>query len=142
MKLLYKQEYFERVLFALEYEGKLILVYRSSGLNESCHKGNILPFSSLNLEKPRLRGPVLGYIYKEMFYNSRWVNHRKDLSDYPVVQENMNYLKEFLKNEDVEKTISDDILKDEESFRKYINETNKKLKCLNEYFDLSKQIKS
>jgi len=88
LNILYSKEYVGRVLYVLQlpaYTNKVITCYLSSGLSGTGHGGQILPFSALNTSQ-RLSAPIVGYIYKEMYYNKRWVNHKKRLSEYPAVE--------------------------------------------------------
>lgn len=99
MQVLLAQEYIHRVLFVLEHNGQYINVYRSSGLSGTGHAGQILPFSSLALPSyESYRRSNVGYIYKEMFYKDRWINHGKDLLSYPNVYKKMLYLHDFLED--------------------------------------------
>lgn len=147
MKLLYKQEYVERVLFVLEHKGKAIQVYRSSGLSGTGHDGNIIPFSSLQSERPRLRGTDIGYIYKEMFYDGKWISHHKRIGYYPEVWKNMKYLEDFLKDETAEPSLNIESLQtmygfDYDAFGRYVQDTNKKLKDAigsMEFYDLKEE---
>ena len=151
MKILYMQEYIERHLFVIEHEGKTFNVYRSSGLSGTGHEGLILPFSGLNTETRGIRALFPGYIFKEMYYNGMWVNHRKQLHYYPEVLENMKILKDFLKNSipDTEITL-DNFSSNEEGkevfnwklFLNYVEETKDNLKKYNKKpFDLKYSLK-
>jgi hypothetical protein len=78
MKLLYSKNYVERDLYVIEYKNKYLMVYASSGLNPG-RKGRILPFAMLaNPPRATLSDEVPGYIYKKVYFDSKWVNHRKD----------------------------------------------------------------
>ena len=96
MKVLYAKEYMYRVLFVIEREGKVINCYRSSGLSGTGHKGIILPFSGLE-DKVRLSSNP-GYIYKEMFFCGRYIDHYKDLSRYPDIEKIMSEIQELTKD--------------------------------------------
>lgn len=100
MKLLYAQEYIDRVLFVVEHDGQYINVYRSSGLSGTGHAGQLLPFKDLTPPRQSVYSlPTnTGYIEKHMFCCGAWHYHRKDLSRYPVVQQTMEILKDFLKD--------------------------------------------
>lgn len=112
LKLLYAKEYIERVLFIVEYDNSMIFCYRSSGCSGTGHKDEILPFSSLNTHNG-FRGPMVGYIYKEMFYNGRWTTHNKEIGKFENLKENMDILKEFLKDVKPEKEVDlDDFFED------------------------------
>jgi len=76
IKVLYSVHYFERDLFVIEINGKRTMVYRGSGLNGG-RKGRILPFMFLNTRRT-IRGPILGYIFKEFYYEGQFINHHKE----------------------------------------------------------------
>ena len=40
----------------------------------------------------------MGYIFKEMYYNKRWLNHRKNLDSFPYATDIMSEIKEVLSN--------------------------------------------
>lgn len=126
MKVIFKQEYFGRDLFILEHKNKLIQVYRSSGLSGTGHEGQIIPFTGINTEIPRFRGQQIGYIWKEMFYNKKFRTHDKEIERFIGLQEKMNFLKEFLKNEETE--ICTPESEDMGVLVKFIKETSKRMK--------------
>ena len=97
MKILYKAHYIGRDIFIIEKDNKFVKVYRSSGLSGTGHSGQILPFSGLNDSINDFRCTP-GYIYKEMFYFSRWVHHRKEIYKYPEVEVFMKEIQEFVKD--------------------------------------------
>ncbi|MDD2505168.1 MAG: hypothetical protein PHF21_02710 [Bacilli bacterium] len=139
MKLLYKKEYIERTLFALEHNGKFITVYRSSGLSGTGHKDQILPFSSLS--EHHTLSTCLGYIYKEMFYDGKWKSHYKRMDNFPGLEEKMQYLAEFLKNEraDIEFELNEEdpfIIDKFTAYVKLINTDLAKVQGNMELFDL------
>lgn len=94
MKLLYMQEYIKRHLYVIEHEGKYIMVYRSSGLSGTGHAGQLIPFSGIDEGRGLRSNP--GYIYKEMFYDGRFVSHHKNIHLYDNVPENMVVIDDFL----------------------------------------------
>ena len=98
MKVVYERHYLGRDLFILEIDKKLLMVYRSSGLSGTGHEGKFLPFSGINTETNRLSSPILGYIFKEMYYNGCWINHKKNLDSFHHATKLMNNVKEFLKD--------------------------------------------
>ena len=100
MQVIYKQWYFDRDLFIIEHQGKLIMVYRSSGHSGTGHKDKILPFMFINT-RFSIR-ECLGYIYKEMLYDGKYINHHKNLGYYPGVEGFCEQLQEFLKDETTE----------------------------------------
>ena len=77
MKVIYSINYIQRDLYVLEYKGKYLMVYRSSGLNAG-RAGRFLPFEML-ADPPRatMGSEVPGYIYKEFFFNGRYLSHGK-----------------------------------------------------------------
>jgi len=82
MKVIYSKNYIERDLYVIEYKGKYLMVYRSSGLNPG-RKGRILPFNMLATpERATFSGEVPGYIYKEFYYSNFFINHMKDPAHY------------------------------------------------------------
>lgn len=97
MKVLYKTEYFERILYVLEINNKYAMVYLSSGLSKTGHGGNILPFAGINTEQ-RFSSPVMGYIFKEMFYNTFWKTHKKKLENFPGLLDKMDIIRQTLNN--------------------------------------------
>lgn len=148
MKILLAQEYVNRILFVLEHQGKYIQVYRSSGLSGTGHNGKILPFAGLNTEKPRFRGEPLGYIWKEMFYDKKWVSHYKNLGAFGLLDK-MEYIREFLagvnydKGENIDEFKLEDDKFDYERYEDFVSNTNNKLKEARgnlEPFDLSEDI--
>lgn len=94
MKLLYSSEYFERALFVLEYKEKILMVYRSSGQSGTGHGGQILPFIFLN-DRLTLRTPI-GYIWKEMLYDGKYITHHKNLKNYNLLEEKMLMISAFV----------------------------------------------
>lgn len=85
MKIIYRKDYFQRILYLIKINDYLLPVYKSSGLNGG-RVGRILPFSGLNLDD---KYDPLGYIYKEMFYKGKIINHKKQLNRFPGVVEKM-----------------------------------------------------
>lgn len=96
IKIRYSKYYFGRDVFLLEINNKFLMVYRSSGKSGTGHGGEILPFMFL-ISEPRFR-EIPGFINKDMYYNSEFISHRKNLKSFPEAQELMNYLKEYLKD--------------------------------------------
>lgn len=78
MKVIYSTNYVLRDLYVLLYKGKYLMVYRSSGLNEG-RAGRFLPFDMLG-DPPRatMSSVTPGYIYKEFYFDGRFINHRKE----------------------------------------------------------------
>lgn len=135
MKILYKAHYIGRDIFTIENDGKIVNVYRSSGLSGTMHGGQILPFGGLNSSDKDFRCTP-GYIYKEMFYAGRWVHHRKELQKYPGVQKFMQEIQEFVKNIHPRKHKEAKSIKD---ILKIAKRINKKLGIIcadKEYIDL------
>ena len=54
----------------------------------------LIPFSGIDEGRGLRSHP--GYIYKEMFYNGRWINHKKDIHYYDNVVENMDKIEKLL----------------------------------------------
>ncbi len=132
MKVLYSKEYMYRVLFVIEREGKIINCYRSSGLSGTGHKGIILPFSGLE-DVIKLTNNV-GYIYKEMFFCGRFIDHYKDLSRYPGIEKIMDEIKELTKDINPEPTE----ISTRTELAKYAKQINKEMQKIikgKEYFD-------
>jgi hypothetical protein len=134
MKLLYKTEYVERVIFVIEHKGKVIFVYRSSGLSGTGYIGNILPFMYLN--DRNTISSTMGYIFKEMRYNGRYQSHYKEVSRFEGLSEKMNQIKEFLKDETAEVafTFEEGIIWGD--FKKFIQGINKELSKLEKQYGL------
>ena len=98
LELLYQKHYFGRDMFLLKYNDKVIKCYRSSGLSGTGHKGRILPYSRLNIKDTYA---CSGYIFKEMYYNNRWINHNKfpeRFDNSGTIKNNLIVLGEFLNN--------------------------------------------
>ena len=149
MKLLYMQEYVERHFYVIEHKGKFIQVYRSSGYSGTGHAGLLIPFSGLDEGRGLRSHP--GYIYKEMFYNGRWINHKKDIHYYDNVVENMDKIEKFLGDLKPETTTPIESFlneagtdyKDYKGFVNYIKQTIKNLQKARgnlEPFDLCEDI--
>lgn len=78
MEVLYSRNYIERDLYVLEYQGKYLMVYRSSGLNAG-RKGRFLPFCFLSeASRPTIGSEVPGYIYKEFYFGGKFISHSKN----------------------------------------------------------------
>ena len=128
MKIIYSKRYVKRDIFLIEYQGKVLMVYRSSGLSGTGHGGELLPFFYLE-EKNRIN-VTIGYIYKEMVYKEKLMNHRKELYAYPKVLELMNEIKDFVKDIELEEDpLEKEIFKEGnknffEEFEKYISLIN------------------
>ncbi|MFA7129166.1 MAG: hypothetical protein WC136_08360 [Sphaerochaeta sp.] len=95
MKIIYRKDYFQRILYLIKINDYLLPVYKSSGLNGG-RVGRILPFSGLNLDD---RYDPLGYIYKEMFYKGKIINHKKQLDMFPGVVEKMLEIERLVKED-------------------------------------------
>lgn len=108
-KILYQREYFERELYLLEINGKYTKVYKSSGLNNG-EKGRIIPFTTLMDHEPRFSeirdGIVIGYIWKEYFYNGYYKVHSKKFSE--ITNTFLKKIEKKLENINLEKN-NDDI---------------------------------
>lgn len=95
MTIKYKKHYYGRDIFIIEEDSKYILVYRSSGNSGTGHDGDIIPFSGLNAYKQDWK-TTPGYIYKEYWNGTRWVQHRKDFGG--TQKEYLLRIKEFVKD--------------------------------------------
>lgn len=124
IKILYKTEYFGRILYALNINGKFTLVYKSSGLSGTSPSGRILPFMFLNTEN-RFSGPMLGYIFKEMKYDNMYITHRKRMEDFMGLEDKMDTIKQFLidNNEYEAPDVSPD-MEDFEEYKTFVTEIN------------------
>ena len=132
MKVLYAKEYMHRVLFLIERDDKVIKCYRSSGLSGTGHKGIILPFSGLE-DVIKLTNNV-GYIYKEMFFCSRFIKHYKDLSRYPAIEKIMAEVKDLTKDINPE-PIDISTRAELADYAKQINKDMDKIMKGKEYYD-------
>ena len=92
MKIIYKRDYFQRILYIIDIDGTILPVYKSSGLND----GRVFPFLGLNLDD---KFDPLGYIYKEMFYKGKIVYHKKQLVHYPGVEDKMLTIEQLVKDD-------------------------------------------
>jgi hypothetical protein len=138
MKILYKKYYLRRTLFVLEHKDKIIMVYRSSGLSGTGHKDKILPFMFINANFNSFR-EAPGYIYKEMLYDGEYISHHKKIDSFDGLEDKMNYLSEFLKDEN-----EPDLYEPEniESMRAFIKNVSDELHqvCLDKkFYDLSEE---
>ena len=85
-EVVFSMYYFKRELLILKISSKLFdkdrytMVYKGSGLNGG-DIGAILPFASLNTRKS-ISGPIVGYIYKEFYYNKNIISHRKNMKQF------------------------------------------------------------
>ena len=99
MEVIYSKSYIERGLYILEYKGKYLMVYASSGMNPG-RKGRILPFAFL-ADPPRatLRSEVPGYIYKEFYIQGKWTTHDKNPYRFtPFIEPFLEKLEAFLED--------------------------------------------
>ena len=107
-KVKLRTDYAGRVLYILEIDKKFTMVYKSSGLSGTGHGGEFLPFMFLNSRNTIQCSK--GYIFKEMFYNKHFTEHRKQIHKYPEVQEFMKQLESELP---YSTTMDDDITLEE-----------------------------
>jgi hypothetical protein len=118
--------YFERILYILEIDEKLLFVYRRSGLNSENMKNKILPFSSLHSSKPRFSefrsGIDIGYIYKEFYFNERFNLHRKKINNFGKGVET------FCLQLEEELPLISEIKQDINDIKKYVKIFNNKIK--------------
>src|SRR5574344_1215545 len=105
-KILYQKNYIGRVLFLILHKptNKILSLFRTSGLSGTGHKDELLPFMFLN-ERATVRGEVLGYIFKIMLYNGRYLKHFKDMNE-DIIQF-LNPIKEFVQEFRDERTIEE-----------------------------------
>lgn len=84
-KVIHSVYYFQRELFLLEIDGRYAMIYKGSGLNGG-KVNRILPFHLLQDTPPRfsdsMNGVVLGYIWKNFYYNRQIISHRKRIEDF------------------------------------------------------------
>jgi hypothetical protein len=137
MKILYTKQYIGRILFLIEKDEKIIMCYRSSGLSGTGQGGEILPFAFLN-EKMTL-STVLGYLWKEMFYDGSFISHKKYLSRYPHAEEIMREIKELTRDIEAEdfKNFNDE-LSNMDKFKKFVKSINQEMKDIigdREFYD-------
>lgn len=97
-KVVYGKHYFGRELFVIKLGDKYTMVYKSSGLSGTGHKGNIIPFSFL-ADSENSCNP--GWISKYMLYNRQYVPHRKAYFPEDVTKL-LGYLESELKDYEVE----------------------------------------
>jgi len=127
MKILYKKEYFERILYAIKIDDKVTFVYKSSGLSGTGHGENILPFMYLNSEN-RFSGPILGYIWKEMRYDNNYRTHKKKLDNFEGLEEKLAIIKKFIIAQNAfEAEVTSPDIEDTKKFKEYIAEINANL---------------
>lgn len=144
-KILYQHNYVGRVLFLILYKptNKILSLYKSSGYSGSGHKDELLPFMFLN-ERVTVRGEVLGYIFKQMFYKGYYIEHYKDMNE--DILQFLNPIKEFVQEFKDERTIEElNHFMDEEFTIEYVKEINTELrdiikgyKLFDYYEDLNK----
>ena len=127
-KILYKHNYVGRVLFLILHKPthRILSLYKSSGYSGSGHKDELLPFIYLN-ERVSIRGEVLGYIYKQMFYKGYYIEHYKDIPK-DIIQF-LNPIKEFVQEFRDERTIEElNHFMDKEFTIEYVKEINNELR--------------
>ena len=144
-KILYQHKYIGRVLFLILHKpaNKILSLYRSSGYSGTGHKDELIPFLFLN-ERVSVRGKILGYIYKQMFYKGYYIEHYKDMSKDTI--QFLNPIKEFVQDIRDERTIEElNHFMDKEFTIEYVKEINAELrdiikgyKLFDYYEDLNK----
>ena len=99
-----------RDLYVILHKCKYIMVYRSSGLNAG-RAGRILPFEMLAAPtRATISGETPGYIYKEFYFNGRYLNHRKEPYKFgPGIAEFLLELEEYLEDKVTEPVPCDHI---------------------------------
>lgn len=107
-EVVYSKHYFGREIFVVKLGNKYTMVYKSSGLSGTGHKGNIIPFSFLDDNKDSWNP---GWISKYMLYNKQYIPHRKAYFPEDVTRL-LGYLEIELKNTEVkvEEQSTDDII--------------------------------
>ena len=135
MKVLYARSYIERELYVVEKDGKYLQVYASSGLNPG-RKGRILPFAGLaDPERATISSEFPGYIYKEIFIDGRWLNHRKEPQRMsPAIGPFLLELEEFLKPNKPEYEAYENI-KMYEDIRPVVREINAEMSVFTDSMD-------
>lgn len=109
--------YAERELYVLDIDGKRTMVYKSSGLSGTGHGGEYIPFMYLcegqGLDRIRYSP---GYIYKEFYYDGKYLSHRKELDRYVGVVEFLDTLDNITKThkptEDLFYKVTDGVTQD------------------------------
>ena len=133
-KILYQHNYVGRVLFLILHRptNKILPLYKSSGYSGTGHKDELLPFMFLN-ERVSIRGEVLGYIYKQMFYKGYYIDYYKEINK-DIIQF-LNPIKEFVQEFRDERTIEElNHFMDKEFTIEYVKEINTELrKIIKEY---------
>lgn len=132
ISVIYKKEYYGRMIYALLINGNISFVYKSSGLSGTGHKGKILPFSCIStLETFSQR---YGYIFKEIFYNGCHREHYKEMNFDPLVERFFKELEEFLTDEP-EIPTKESIKHDIDAFMHYVAETAAELKVIRKKYE-------
>lgn len=142
MKILFKTEYFKRIIYVIEINNKVGMFYKSSGLSGTGHEGQLLPFMYL---EDRAIG-MIGHIYKEMFYDGLFQHHRKRLNKFPGASEKVNQICKLIKandNFEIDELKSPEHMDPIVDAKKFIKSINDKLDELckdKEFFDLKHDI--
>lgn len=101
MTIKYQRHYYDRDIFIIEEDSKYILVYRSSGNSGTGHTGDIIPFSGLNSDQRDWK-VTPGYLFKEYWNGTRWIQHRKDFEE--TQKEFLDKIKDSVKDSFPERT--------------------------------------
>lgn len=136
--VLYKKEYYGRMLYALLINGKLAFVYKSSGLSGTGHKDKIIPFSCISTLETFSQ--KFGYIFKEIYYQGCHREHRKDMDFDNDVKRFFEELELYLTDE-CKMTEDERNSQDIDTFTRYVATTAAELKMIRkdykEDFDFS-----
>lgn len=135
MEVLYSAQYIGRDMFLIEHKDKVIKCYRSSGLSGTGHGGLILPYSGLNTGEHLYTTP--GYIFKEMYYGGKWVNHRKEPQRFNGVSKILEEITELVKDVKPEDDLEITNVKDLLELALKIEADMKEIIGDKEFFDLS-----
>lgn len=130
-KIIYSKEYVGRIIFIIKYKEKYTFVYKSSGFSNTGHTNEIIPFMFLNTRKS-IRGPIVGYIFKEYYYNDKYKSHYKTFIDNEKIF--LDTIKELVADYKVTQTIEEiDNFIETKEFTNLVNKINLELK---KYFNI------
>lgn len=134
LKVLYSREYIGRIIFVIKYKDKITFVYKSSGFSRTGHGGEIIPFMYLNTRRT-IRGPMIGYIWKEYFKGNKYRPHEKDFCNKDKMF--LDTIKELVKEYKVTQTIEEmNKLLESDDFIDLVNEINSHLRTYEHEYGL------
>ena len=134
IEVLYKKEYVGRIIFVIKYLDKVTFVYKSSGFSGTGHCGDIIPFMYLNNYRS-VRGPMIGYIWKEYYFGGRYISHDKNFTG--SIKIFLDELKVLLEDEVSTQTEEEcNIIVNSKDFISLINEINLNLKKFEKQYGL------